>query len=138
MLLQTYIYIYTHVLTIFYMVKFTGGARREGKNRAEICQATRDNESPTDWTQNSKFLWRQGLSLILLYTPVVNSDSNFTFCMNVSKILSSFKFQIEEIEKNMHNLRKSPRRKNHVRIQDGPPVRSRSRSKSPGRRMVVC
>lgn len=54
------------------------------------------------------------------------------------KILSSFKFQIEEIEKNMHNLRKSPRRKNHVRIQDGPPVRSRSRSKSPGRRMVVC
>lgn len=46
--------------------------------------------------------------------------------------------KIEEIEKNMHNLRKSPRRKNHVRIQDGPPVRSRSRSKSPGRRMVVC
>lgn len=46
------------------MVKLTGGARREGKNRAEIRQATRDNESPTDWTQNSKFLWRQGLSLI--------------------------------------------------------------------------
>lgn len=46
--------------------------------------------------------------------------------------------KIEEIEKNMHNLRKSPRRKNHIRIQDGPPVRSRSRSKSPGRRMVVC
>lgn len=46
MLLQTYLYI--HVLTIFHMVKLTGGARREGKNRAEICQATRDNESPTD------------------------------------------------------------------------------------------
>ncbi|XP_078313531.1 uncharacterized protein LOC111129851 isoform X4 [Crassostrea virginica] len=47
--------------------------------------------------------------------------------------------KIEEIEKNMHNLRKSPRRKNHVRIQEGPPLRSRSRSrsKSPGRRMIA-
>ncbi|XP_061174032.1 centrosomal protein of 128 kDa-like isoform X1 [Saccostrea echinata] len=47
--------------------------------------------------------------------------------------------KIEEIEKNMHNLRKSPRRKNHVRIQEGPSLRSRSRSrsKSPGRRMPI-
>ncbi|XP_056023118.1 centrosomal protein of 128 kDa-like isoform X4 [Ostrea edulis] len=45
--------------------------------------------------------------------------------------------KIEEIEKNMFNLRKSPRRKNHVRIQEGPSLRSRSRSrsKSPGRRI---
>ncbi|XP_062604771.1 centrosomal protein of 128 kDa-like isoform X4 [Saccostrea cucullata] len=46
--------------------------------------------------------------------------------------------KIEEIEKNMHNLRKSPRRKN-VRIQEGPSLRSRSRSrsKSPGRRIPI-